>query len=426
MARKRTTGTEKLKPTALAKLAKTPGLHSDGRGLYLAVAKPPSTACSWVFRYMLAGRARTMGLGPYPELPLADARAAAYEARQTVKVQGKDPLEVRHAEKVAARVAVAKTMTFKQAAEQWLRDKDPGLKKGGKTADQRAAQLAAYVYPVFGPLPVSEIDTGLVMKVLKSDPEPLWFTRPETGWRVRWCIEKVLDWAETNGYRPPGKNPARWKGHLANLLPPRAKVAAVEGHAALSVDALPDFMTKLRTRPGLSARALELTILTAVRTSETLEARWAEFDLDKALWTIPAARMKASRDHRVGLSDQAVALLRDLKKETGAGEFVFPSEGGKPLSNNSMLALINRMGMKGKITTHGFRSTFRDWAAENGIAREVAEAVLAHAVGNKVEAAYLRSDILDRRRTVMQAWADFADGKAAAQNVQPLRQVGAA
>ncbi len=419
--------TGRLKPITLDKLAKTPGMHCDGGGLYMAVAPAPSNACSWVFRYMIAKRARTMGLGPYPEITLAEARALAAEARR-IKAHGQDPLELKTAAKVAERVAVAKSMTFKQCAQAYIADHRAGW-KNEKTGDQWASSLEAYAYPVVGALPVGEIDTGLVMKVLKGeirdpgkDPAPLWTARPETASRVRGRIEVILDWAETNGHREPGKNPARWKGHLENNLPAKSKVRPVEGHAALPVPEAADFMSKLRARPGLSARALELAILTAARTSEVLGARWAELDLDKAVWIIPAGRMKSRREHRVALSDRAVEILRDLASEAGGQEIVFPGPAGKkPLSNMSMLKLLERMG-RDDLTAHGFRSTFRDWCAESGIPRDLAEVCLAHTVSNKAEAAYLRSDVLERRRPVMQAWAKFCAGVPAADNVKPFPQ----
>jgi integrase len=423
--------TRKLKPIELGRKAKTPGLHGDGGGLYLAVAPAPSTACSWVFRYMINKRARTMGLGSYPEFTLEEAREKAAAARR-MKAHGLDPLEVKQAEKVTERVAAAKAMTFKECAAAYIADHRAGW-KNPKTGDQWEASLAAYAFPLLGSLPVAAIDTGLVMKVLKGDvldkdgkPEgPLWTARPETASRVRGRMEVILDWAETNGYREPGKNPARWKGHLDNNLPAKSKVRPVVGHAALPVEDVAAFMASLRERPGLSARALELAILTAARTNEVIGAKWTELDLDKATWIIPRERMKSGREHRVPLSKRAVDILTELQPESGQGPFVFPSGStDKPLSNMAMLKLLERMG-RADLTAHGFRSTFRDWCAESGIARDLAEVCLAHAVTNKAEAAYLRSDVLERRRPVMQSWADYCAG-VVADNVKPMRKIDAA
>ena len=417
--------TGRLKPVELAKIARRPGMHCDGGGLYLSVAPAPSSACSWVFRYMLAKRAREMGLGPYPEITLAEAREKAAEARR-MKAHGQDPLDLKQSAKVAERVAVAKSMTFRQCAQAYIEDHKAGW-KNPKTGDQWEASLAAYAYPVIGDLPVQAVDTGLVMKVLKTEirdpgkePDTLWNARSETASRVRGRMEVILDWAETNGYRDPGKNPARWKGHLDNNLPARAQVRKVEHHPHLPVDEVGAFMVRLRQREGLSARALELAILTAARTSEVLGARWSELDLDRAVWVIPAERMKARREHRVALSDKAVQLLRAIKKDELSAAFVFPNQAGtKSLSNMSMLALLARMG-RTDLTAHGFRSTFRMWCAENGIPRDLAEVCLSHAVGNAVEAAYQRSDVLERRRPVMQAWADYCAALPMGDNVTAL------
>jgi integrase len=422
--------TGKFNQLTLAQAAKKPGAHGDGAGLTLIVAKPPSKAVSWVLRYMVRGKARTLGLGPWPDVGLAAARDKAAEARRLIRAEGIDPIDAKRAQRDAERVAVAKHMTFKECAEAFIRDHEAGWKNGSKTADQWRASLRDYAYPLIGSLPVGAIDTALVLKVLKGDVKdkddrtegPLWTARPETASRVRTRIGAILDYAETSGFRAPGKNPTAWKGHLSNSLPARSKVRAVVGHAALPIAETPAFMAALRERGGLAARALELTILTAARTNEVLGARLAEIDLDKAVWIIPAERMKGQREHRVPLSVRAVDLLRDLMPEPGQ-EFVFPSVStGKPLSNMAMLATLKRMG-RGDLTAHGFRSTFRDWAAENGIVRDLAEACLAHAITNKAEAAYLRSDVLERRRPVMQAWADYCAGASANANVEPIRGV---
>jgi integrase len=423
--------TGRLRPVELARTSRQPGMHCDGGGLYLSVAAPPSSACSWVFRYMLDKRARTMGLGPYPEITLAEARERAAEARR-MKAHRQDPLELKRASKDAERVAVAKSMTFRQCAHAYIGDHRAGW-KNAKTAAQWDASLSTYAYTVIGSLPVQSIDTGLVMKVLKTEirdpgkgPEPLWTARPETASRIRGRMEVILDWAETNGHRDPGKNPARWKGHLDNNLTARSQVRAVEHHAALPFEEIADFMAILRGREAMAAKALELAILTAARTSEVLGARWDEVDLEKAVWTLPPERMKARRVHTVPLSAQAVKLLRGVKSDQLSAVFVFPSnKPGQALSNMSMLSLLKRMG-RDDLTAHGFRSTFRMWAASHGIPRDLAEICLAHAVGDKVEAAYQRSDVLERRRPVMQAWAAFTEARAVGDNIRPLHKVDAA
>jgi integrase len=406
-------------------LSKKPGLHSDGGGLYLNVSplsdKRPRTAnaCSWVFRYMIAKRARTMGLGPYPEITLAEARAAAAEARKC-KAHGQDPLALREEFKRATTAAAARSKTFKECAAAYISDHRAGW-KNAKTGDQWEASLVAYAYPSIGPVAVDAIDTDLVMCILRADvghkdgqaEGPFWEVRPETASRVRTRISAILDWAETKGLREPSKNPARWRGHLENLLPPRSKVRAVVSHAALPVSDMPTFLAASRVRVGMASRALEFAILTAARTTEVREAPWSEIDLAKAVWTVPAARMKGGRDHRVPLSTQAVAILQGLRSGGDGQGFVFEGgQRGHALSNNALLAALARMG-RGDLTAHGFRSTFRDWCAETGVPRDLAEASLAHAISNKTEAAYLKSDVLERRRAVMQAWGDYCDGRSA-------------
>jgi integrase len=386
-------------------------LYHDGGGLYLCVDKRGGTA-SWLFRYSLNGKAHTAGLGGYPAVSLAKARAKA-EAARSVKLDGADPIGERRAARAAQLAAAAKAMTFRQCAEAYISDHRAGW-SGRKTGAQWEASLSTYAYPVLGDLPVQDVDTGLVMKVLKSEVKKpdgavegtLWTARPETASRVRSRIENILDWAETNGHRPQGKNPARWKGHLENNLPAKSRVRAVVGHAALPAREVPAFMQQLRGREGLSSRALEFVVLTAARTSEVLEARWAEFDLESAVWVVPAARMKARTEHRVPLSSRAVEILTDLKAAKLDPRLVFPGKTGRPISNMSLLMQMRRM-KRDDITAHGFRSTFRDWCADRGVARDLAEVCLAHAISSKAEAAYLRSDVLERRRPIMQDWADF-------------------
>ncbi len=265
-------------------------------------------------------------------------------------------------------------------------------------------------------MPVQAVDTALICKIL----EPVWTTRPETASRVRGRIERILDWAKVRGYRD-GENPARWRGHLDHLLPARKKVRSVVHHAALPYSDVPTFIAELRTRDGAAARALEFTILTAARSGEVLGARWSEFELSDGVWTVPAERMKAGRQHRVPLPSQALALIKNM--ESARSEFVFPGgNSGKSLSPKALHKALRRMGVK-DATLHGFRSAFRDWAAERtNYPNHVVEMALAHAIGDKVEAAYRRGDLFDKRRRLMSDWARYCDMPAAGGDVVPLRR----
>jgi integrase len=292
-------------------------------------------------------------------------------------------------------------MTFRQCAEAYIEAHRPSW-KNAKHAAQWPSTLETYVYPVFGDSPVQAVDVGLIMRVL----EPIWKTKTETASRLRGRIESILDWAAARGFRQ-GDNPARWRGHLRHLLPPRSRVQKVKHHAALPYREIGTFMKLLREQEGTSALALEFLILTMARTGEVIGATWEEIDLSAGIWTIPAVRMKAGKEHRVPLSEPALAILRRL--ETGKqGKFVFP--GGKPgkaLFNRAMFMLLGRLG-RSDLTVHGFRSTFRDWAAEStNFPREVAEQALAHSLQDKVEAAYRRGDMFEKRRGLMKAWAGF-------------------
>jgi integrase len=404
---------EKLKAIALERLAKKPGLHGDGGGLYLRVTS--ATARSWVFRYMLAGKAREMGLGSYPEITLAQARTAATEARQ-IKAQGRDPVELRTAVRAQERADAARAVTFRQCAERYIAAREAAW-RNSKHAAQWSATLETYVMPTVGDLPVQSVDVALVHRIL----DPIWSVKPETASRVRGRMEAILDWAATRGYRQ-GENPARWKGHLENLFPRRSKVRRVEHHAALPFAEISAFMTVLRSEEGLGALALQLTIMTAARTGEVIAAKWSEIDLEGETWTVPAERMKGGREHRVPLSKPALAILRERHKAAAGSEYVFPgAQKRKPLSNMAMLQTLRRMG-RGDLTVHGFRSTFRDWAAERTTyPAEVAEAALAHVVGDKVEAAYRRGDLFDKRRKLMAAWAVFCTTHSAQPNVLTIR-----
>lgn len=389
------------------------GTHSDGGGLYLQVTK--SGARTWVYRFMLAGRAREMGLGPLHTVSLSEARSKARECRK-IRLEGADPIEARNAKRAEARLAAATAMTFQACAEAYIAAHRAGW-KNPKHAAQWPSTLATYVYPVLGALPVQAVDVGLVMKVL----EPIWREKPETASRVRGRIESVLDWAKARGHRE-GENPARWKGHLENLLPARSKVARVEHYSALPYPETADFVARLREQDGVAAQALEFLILTAARTGEIIGATWAEIDFDQRLWTVPGSRMKAGREHRVPLSEPALAILKPLTV-TKASEFVFSGGRiGKPLSNMAMLKLLQRMG-RGDLTAHGFRSTFSDWCAEQtAFPSEVREMALAHTVSDKVEAAYRRGDMFAKRRQLMDAWATYCDPGQPGGNVVALVQ----
>jgi integrase len=385
---------QQLTALKVAKIAK-PGRYGDGLGLWLQVG--PTGAKSWLFRFQRGGQARQMGLGPVHTVTLADARHAAQEARRLL-LEGHDPIEARRTIRARHALAGAKALTFREAAETYIAA-HAGTWKNRVHAAQWPASLEAYAYPVLGRLPVASIETSHVLAAI----EPIWREKPDTAGRVRGRIELVLDWASARGQRS-GDNPARWRGHLDKLLPAKSRVRPTAHHPALPYRDLPRFMAGLRKRDGVASRALEFTILTCARTSEAIGATWGEFDLRAKLWNVPGARMKAGKDHRVPLSDRAIAILKKLPRE---GEFVFiGAREGKALSNMAMLKVLEALGRK-DLTVHGFRSTFRDWAAETtSFPREVCEMALAHAVGDRVEAAYRRGDLFPKRRALAKAWAD--------------------
>jgi integrase len=405
---------DKLSPKGIEK-AKNPGYYNDGGGLYLLIG--PNGAKSWVFRYRVDGRLREMGLGPLYTVGLAEAREKARQCRH-LRLDGNDPIEVRKATRTQAKLDAAKAMTFAQCAERYIASHKAGW-KNPKHAAQWPATLRTYVNPVFGSLPVQSIDVGLVMKAI----EPLWTVKPETAGRVRGRIERILDWATTRGYRQ-GENPARWRGHLENLLPKKSKVRRVEPHAALPYVEISDFVAELRQQDGVAARALEFAILSAARTGEVISARWSEIDFGARLWTVPSERMKAGREHRVPLSEAAMAILGQMDR---SGDFVFPgAKAGRPISNMAMTMVLRRMD-RGSLTVHGFRSSFRDWAAERtGFPTEVAEMALAHVVSSKVEAAYRRGDLFQKRRALMDAWAGFCTAPVIDGEVVPFVATGGA
>ena len=380
------------------KHARKPGMLADGNGLYLQVTR--ANARSWIFRYYRNGKSREMGLGSLNAVGLADARLKAAACRGLL-ADGIDPIAARDAERTQRALEDARAITFDQCAEAFITAHGAAW-KNQKHVAQWKATLRTYVSPVFGSLPVQVVDVALIMKVL----EPIWTTKPETAARIRGRIESVLNWAKTRGYRT-GENPALWKGHLSNLLPAHSKIAKVKHHAALPYDQTSHFIDALRRQDGIAPLALEFAILTAARTGEIIGARWAEIDLEAKVWTVPASRMKNGREHRVPLSVEALAVLTKVSQGEPE-EFVFAGRKKRPLSNMAFLMLLRRMGHD-KLTGHGFRSTFRDWAAERtNFQAEIAEAALGHVVGNKVEAAYRRGDFFEKRRRLMEAWAQFA------------------
>ena len=385
-----------------------PGLHHDGAGLYLQVtAGKHGVTKSWLYRFMLDGKERRMGLGSLSDVSLAGAREKAGDARKQVK-EGLDPIDQRQAMRAAAALAKARAMTFDQCRDAYITS-HRSTWRNAKHAWQWSASLANYVTPIFGKVSVQDVDVALVMKAL----EPIWSTIPETASRLRGRIEVILDWAKVRGLRS-GENPARWRGHLDHLLPRRSKVRKVRHHAALPYAEMGPFMALLRDRPAVAARALEFAILTAARTGEVLGSRWDEIDMVQRLWTVPADRMKAGKEHRVPLSEPALAILRAMSIVRRT-EYVFPGDRRATLSNTSMLMLMRRMN-HGELTTHGFRSSFRDWAAElTDFPNEVVEMALAHVVGSKVEAAYRRGDLFEKRRRLMDAWAKFCTAPPAEQ-----------
>jgi integrase len=405
----------KLTARKVASLTK-PGRYGDGGGLWLQISKWGTK--SWIFRYMLDGRARQMGLGPVSAssgdgfVTLAEARELAAEVRrqvirarnslETTESEILDPIDARRARRMQARRDSVGAMTFKEAAEKYVAAHSAAW-RNEKHRAQWSSTLETYAYPVLGKLSIADVDTGLVLKVL----EPIWTEKPETAGRVRGRIESILDWGTARHYRD-GENPARWRGHLDKLLPRRSKVRAVKHHAAMAYADLPAFMAKLRDMESISARALEFTILSAARTGETIGARWDEIDLAGKTWIVPGDRMKSGRGHKVPLSDRALEILTKLPREMNNTHLFIGARKGAGLSNMAMLELLRGVDGCDGLTVHGFRSSFRDWAGElTYFPREIAEAALAHVLKDKTEAAYMRGDLLAKRRKLMEAWANF-------------------
>lgn len=399
------------KEMAAAQIPRLPvGMHPAGGavGLYLRVA--PSGARNWILRVVIGNRRRDMGIGGWPDVPLTEARERAREARRVIE-SGIDPIEQRKANKGALRTVPS----FKWCAEQTIAAKRPEW-KNAKHADQWASTLAAYAYPVIGNAPVDKVDVASVTEILS----PIWTTKTETASRLRARIEAVLAWATATGHRS-GDNPARWGGNLDAILAKPSKVAKVEHHKAVDIDAMPEFVAALRTREGMAAHALEFLILTAARSGEVRGATWAEIDIDGAVWTVPASRMKADKEHRVPLCGRAIKLLESLPRMAGT-DLVFPAPRGGQLSDMALTAVMRRMNVDA--VPHGFRSTFRDWCSERtAYPSDVAEMALAHAIKNKTEAAYRRGDLFAKRTQMMKDWSRFIDSPPTkGEKVTPIRK----
>jgi integrase len=436
-------GIQKLSALGVARATKI-GLYGDGGNLFLRVGT--GAAKSWVFRYMVAGQTHEAGLGSAITFSLKEARERARRYRQML-ADGIDPIAQRQKKRDEQRLEAAKAMSFRQAAESFIKAKSSEWTNANHAA-QWSSTLETYVYPIIGDLPVARIDTGLVLKVI----EPIWAAKPETASRVRGRIGSVLDWATSREYRS-GENPARWKGHLENSLPKVAKAKAKvrretgrdEHHAALPYSEIAVFLAELRQQPGIAPRALEFLILTAARTREVLGAKWDEIsrfheaglsnkikgnditvkdDLAAKLWTVPGDRMKAGNEHRVPMSDAALAIVGEMAA-IRESDFVFPGGRAKrPLGKMAMMRVLARMG-RSDLTVHGFRSTFSDWVAEQtNFPSEVREMALAHAVGDKVEAAYRRGDLFEKRRALASAWARYCSMPAGGGAVVPMRRSG--
>jgi integrase len=387
----------KLTPKTINSLKKS-GYHSDGNGLYLQISK--SLTKSWLFIYKLDGKKTEIGLGSINTITLAEAREQAQSYRKLL-ASGINPLIEKRKKEQERLLANALSMTFQQCATSYIDTNKHGW-KNAKHASQWENTLTQYCFPIIGHIPVESIDTGLVTRCL----EPIWKTKNETASRLRGRIEQVLSWATVRGHRS-GDNPARWRGHLDQILPKPSKVQKAKHHPALPFVEIALFMQQLKQQEGIAAKCLEFTILCAARTNEAIGATWNEINLDTKIWTIPAERMKAEKEHRVPLSDRCIEILEEMQLFT-TNSFVFPS-GSKGLSNMAMLKLLKRMD-RHEITVHGFRSSFRDWAAElTTYSNEVIEMCLAHTIKNQAEAAYRRGDLLEKRLLLMNDWAKYCE-----------------
>jgi integrase len=397
--------------TAKGVQALGPGWHCDGGQLYALVGKGTG---SWVFR----SSAGNLGLGSMSTVSLSEARDRAHAYRVQLAA-GIDPRAKREADRTAAKVIAAKSISFDQCAAAYVAAHGQGWRSNKHRAEW-VATLATYASPIIGGLPVSAVDVALVLRIL----EPLWPTKNETASRVRGRIEVVLDWARARGYRD-GENPARWRGHLKMLLPAPRKVHRVVHHPALAYAELPRFMAALRARPGVAERALEFGILTAARSGEIRGAVFSEINIAEKLWTIPPERMKAGREHRVPLSPRALAIVREMQliQKYQPGSLLFPgARKGRRVADVTITATLRQIGIDTAV--HGFRATFKTWASERtNFQREVVESALAHINGDKTEAAYQRSDLLDKRRRLMDAWSAYASAAPVTADVIPIGRV---
>lgn len=387
---------KELSALAVSKLAGD-GAYAVGGvpGLHLQII---GASRVWVLRFMMQKKRRRMGLGSYPQVSLATARELARAAQAKARV-GIDPIEDRRQELQAAAAATAKSLTFRKGAERYIASHESSW-KSAKHRQQWENTLAQYADPVIGHLLLSDITSAHVMQVL----DPIWRTKTETANRVRGRLEQVLDWATVQGMRE-GLNPARWRGHLDHLLPSPERIAPVQHHKAVPVELAARAFAQICSTPGMGSKALQLQILTAARSGEVRGACWSEFDLEERIWIVPAERMKAGREHRVPLAEQVIEFLQALPRFAGT-DLVFPSSKMGQLSDMTLTGVMRRLKLQG--VPHGWRSTFRDWAGENtSYPREVMEQALAHTVGTKVELAYRRRDMLEKRRSLMQDWAVF-------------------
>lgn len=411
-------GTRPLSAKRVARLKGEGRYHdADVPGLYLQVSE--SGARSWLLRFEVDGRERMMGLGSAAYFSLAQARERAREARRQL-ADGKDPLVAKRADKAAAKLTAARRLTFREAAQQYYRQHLPSW-RSVQHAKQWLVSLQTYAYPAIGDMDVGEIATPDVLRVI----EPMWHDKTVTADRVRNRIESVIAWATVRGHRPPGSNPAAWRNHLDQVLAAVKKVAKVQHHASLAYAEVPAFMQALRLQNGIAATALQFTVLTAARAGEVLGAKWDEIDLSGKVWTVPGSRMKGGREHRVPLAPAAIELLRNVAREDGNEHVFIGAKAGAGLSGMVFFRLLQRM-KRADVTTHGFRSAFSTWASEQTAhASHAIEISLAHAVGNEVEKAYKRGDLLDKRRKLMEAWAKYCCAPPVKQkqsaNVVPMR-----
>lgn len=393
------------------KSASKSGYLADGDGLYLQVTKAGNK--SWVYRFSINKRKREMGLGPYPRVSLKNARDAARDC-QVMVGKGIDPIDQKKRDRAQIIEDGRALKTFKEFAEEYIRDKSAEW-SNAKHEKQWSSTLSTYAYSIFGNIPVGMIETDHVLRALK----PIWQSKTETATRVRQRIEAVLDAAKAEGLRK-GDNPASWKGHLSYRLPNPSKIKKVRHHPALPYQEASAFIRDLHERENVAARGLSFLIHTAARTGEVIGAIFDEFDIENAIWTVPAIRMKAEKEHRVPLSPPALEIVKTMEIER-SNEFVFPGLRGGGLSNMAFLQQLKHMG-RDDLTVHGFRSTFRDWAAEQtAYPSDVVEMALAHTISNKTEAAYRRGDLFEKRRRLMNDWATYCDQISETSEVIPLR-----